>query len=151
MENHPAPPPNHPGRHPSLTPAPATAGRRPGRLAATTPTPARGRPLRVDARGLGAGVPRLAARSICPARARVPPAPDLQSVTLPAERRPWKSAPPAPPIESVNAKWSKLTRRQSPRLQVGEAPYSLHSPAQCSLQAPIQAGLHAKEPAIRSS
>lgn len=69
------------------------------------------------------------ARSICAARASIPPAPDLQSVTLSAERRPRKGAPPAPPIQSVNAKWSKLTRRQSPRLRVGEAPYSLHSPA----------------------
>lgn len=64
-----------------------------------------------------------------PARASVPPAPDLQSVTLCAERRPRKGTPPAPPIQSVNAKWSKLTRRQSRWLQVGEAPYSLHSPA----------------------
>lgn len=86
-------------------------------------------PVCVDAPGRRAGAQRAAARSICPARASVPRAPDLQSVTLPAERLPRKRTPPAPPIQSVNAKWSKLTRRQSPWLQVGEAPYSLHSPA----------------------
>ena len=87
-------------------------------------------PVCVDARG--AGVRGSAARSICQ---DVPPAPDLQSVTLSAERLPpRKRAPPAPPIQGVNAKWSKRTGRQSPRLQVGEAPYSLHSPA--SMQPP---------------
>lgn len=145
MENHPAPSLPPPMQASSPPPHPPPRGPRGRHLHLCA--------LRVGARarGCGAGGPRAAARSICPARAGVPPAPDLQSVTLSAERRPRKSAPPAPPIESVNAKWSKLTRRQSPRLRVGEAPYSLHSPAQCSLQAPIQAGLHAKEPAIRSS
>lgn len=99
------------------------------RFAAANHTPARAAAgLRRPARAQGWG-PGSAERSICRERACIPPAPDLQSVTLSAERRPRKRAPPAPPIQSVNAKWSKLTRRQSPRLQVGEAPYSLHSRA----------------------
>lgn len=105
------------------------AGRRGAVRAAANHTRAR---VRARARGRaparGGGQPR-GPRSIWPARASVPPAPDLQSVTLSAERRLRKRAPPAPPIQSVNAKWSKLTRRQSPWLRVGEAPYSLHSPA----------------------
>lgn len=91
-----------------------------GRLAAAGLASAPVRQACVDAPPRRAG----SARSIC-----APRAPDLQSVAPAAERRPRKSAPPAPPIQSVNAKWSKLTRRQPPWLQVGEAPYSLHRPA----------------------
>lgn len=106
-----------------------------GRLPIASHTRVRSEPVRVDTPVRGAGVPGAArSGSICPARASVPPAADLQSVTLSAERRPRQRTPPAPPIQSVNAKWSKLTRRQSLRLRVGEAPYSLHSPA--SMQPP---------------
>lgn len=38
------------------------------------------------------------------------------------------------PIQSLNAQGSELTRRQPPRLRVGEAPHSLHRPA--SMQPP---------------
>lgn len=38
------------------------------------------------------------------------------------------------PIQRLNAQGSELTRRQPPRLRVGEAPHSLHRPA--SMQPP---------------
>lgn len=65
--------------------------------------------------------------------------------SLPAERRPRRRGASRPPIEGMNAKWSKLTRRQAPRLPVGEAPYSLHDPASMPPPgAPHSGGLHAK-------